>query len=60
MKDRAEKQVESIRMVDQYIQQISEATEHIAKRVSESFEEISIVDRQVKELLSSTEEFNVE
>lgn len=60
MKDRTERQVDSISVVNGHIQEISEATDHIAERVSESFEEISAVDQRVKELLVSTQEFKVE
>jgi methyl-accepting chemotaxis protein len=60
MKDKTSKQVDFIRLVDQNIQQISKATEHIAQGINDSFLEISNVDNRVKELQKSTEKFKVE
>ena len=60
MKDKTSKQVDFIRMVDQNIQQISKATEHIAQGINDSFLEITNVDERVKELQKSTEKFKVE
>jgi len=59
MKNQTDQQSEAIRTVDESIRQISDATRHIAKGVSESFHEITQVDSRVKELQKSTNEFKV-
>jgi len=59
MKIRINKQLDLIRSIDASIQQISEATGHIAEGISNSFQEISVVDTSVKKLQKSTKEFKV-
>ncbi len=59
MKIRIDKQLDLIRSIDASIQQISEATGHIAEGISRSFQEISVVDSRVKKLQKSTKEFKV-
>jgi len=59
MKIRIDKQHDLIRSIDSSIQQISEATGHIAEGISRSFQEISVVDSRVKKLQKSTKEFKV-
>lgn len=59
MKTRVDKQLSLIRSIDRSIQQISEATEHIAEGISHSFQEISMVDSRVKKLQKSANEFKV-
>lgn len=53
-------QLEAIHQFDEHIQQISEATMHISREVSASFEEVTQVDKRVQELKKSIEIFKID
>jgi methyl-accepting chemotaxis protein len=59
IKNETSKQSESIRSILQVLNEISETAGQLAKAVSESFDEIHIVDSKIQELKSLTAKFKV-
>lgn len=60
MKSKTEDQIEAINVFNQHIQFISEATQQIANRIDQSFQEITSMHQSVEELHESTKAFKVE